>query len=98
MYKKIKESDIPKRERKSESRFEKTPEWLAMKADIDRGLKSKEALQVALTDADKEKYRITNRRTVARFVKKYLDEQGHEYTVKSFRREDMDFIVVRHGH
>jgi hypothetical protein len=33
---------------------------------------------------------------VARFVKKYLDEQGHEYEVKSFRRDDMDFVVVRH--
>jgi hypothetical protein len=96
MYKKIKEAEIPKRERKSESRFEKTPEWLAMKADIDRGLKAKEALQVALTDADKLKYRISNRRTVARFVKKYLDEKDLRYSVKSFRSDDMDFIVVRH--
>jgi hypothetical protein len=95
MYKKIKEADIPKRERKSESRFEKTPEWLAMKADIDRGLKPKDALRVTLTDADKLKYRITNRRTVARFVKKYITEQGLPYDVKSFRRDDMDFVVVR---
>jgi hypothetical protein len=95
MYKKIKANEIPKRERKSESRFEKTPEWLAMKADIDRGLKPKEALQVSLTDADKLKYRISNRRTIARFVKKYLVDNDLSHAVKSFRRDDMDIIVVR---
>ena len=95
MYKKVKENQVPKRERKSESRFEKTHEWSMMQADIDRGLKPMEALQVTLTDADKEKYRITNRRTIARFVQKYIAEKGLKYTVKSFRRDDMDFIVVQ---
>jgi len=94
MYTKTKISQVPKRSRKSESRFERTPEWQLMKADIDKGLKPQTALQVQLTDAEKEKYKIKSRRTIARFVKKYLDEAGLKYVVKSFRRDDQDFVVV----
>lgn len=94
MYTKTSLSKVPKRERKSESRFERTPEWQLMKVDIDKGLKPQTALQVQLTDADKLKYKIQNRRTIARFVKKYLDKAGLKYVVKSFRRDDQDFIVV----
>ncbi len=96
MYKKVNESQIPKRRRVSVSRFEKTEEWRLMKADIDTGLKPREALQVILTDADKAKYKIKNRRTVARFVQKYLDSKGLKYGVKTFRRDNGDFIVVQH--
>ena len=96
MYKKVKESQIPKRRRASVSRFENTEEWRLMKADIDEGLKPREALQVILTDEDKKKYKIKNRRTVARFIQKYLDSKGLKYGVKTFRRDTGDFVVVRH--
>ena len=78
------------------SRFESTEEWRLMKADIDAGLKPQEALQVILTDEDKKKYKIKNRHTVARFIKNYLDSKGLKYGVKSFRRDNGDFIVVQH--
>lgn len=95
MYSKIKRSQLPKRTRKSESRFEKTADWRKMKADIDAGLKPQEALQVVLTDEDKRKFGITNRRTIARFVKKYIKDKGLRYSVKSFHREGVgDFIIV----
>lgn len=94
MYKKIKRDDVPKRGRKSGSRFENTPEWRAMRADIERGLKPQDALQVILTPDDKKRYKIKNRRTIARFVKSYLEKHGHKYSVKSFNRDANDFIVV----
>jgi hypothetical protein len=96
VYKKIKANEVPKRARKSESRFEHTEEWRLMKTDIDRGLKPQEALQVVLTPEDKKKYRIKNRRTIARFIKKYLDSKGLKYGVKSFYRDGADYLVVHH--
>jgi hypothetical protein len=96
MYKKVKESQIPKRRRIAVSRFETTDEWRMMKADIDKGLKPNEALQVILTEEDKKKYKIRNRRTVSRFIKKYLDSKGLNYGVKNFRRDEGDYVVVQH--
>jgi len=97
MYKKVNENQIPKRRRASVSRFESTEEWRLMKADIDKGLKPNEALQVTLTDADKELYKIKNRRTVARFIQKYLDSKGLKYGVKTFRRDNGEYIIVRYA-
>lgn len=94
MYKKVKAEDLPKRDRRGESRFERTPEWANLKADIDKGLKPKDALVVGLTDADKERYGIQNRRTIARFVQKYLAENDIPYRVKSQRKDEMDLIIV----
>lgn len=96
-YKKIHVSDIPKRPRKGKSRFERTPEWKQLKADLDKGLKPKEALQVILTDGDKAKYGIQNRRTIARFLQKYLADHKLPYHLKSFRRDDMDFFVIQNS-
>jgi predicted nucleotidyltransferase len=96
MYKKTKADQVPKRARKSESRFEHTEEWRLMKADIDRGLKPQEALQAVLTPEDKKKYKIKNRRTIARFIKKYLESKGLKYGVKSFNKDGADYIVVQH--
>ena len=96
MYKKVKENQIPKRRRTMVARFENTEEWRLMKADIDEGLKPNEALQVVLTPEDMKKYRIKNRRTVARFVQKYLDSKGLKYGVKTFRRDSGDFVVVQY--
>jgi hypothetical protein len=66
-----------------------------LKADMDkRDLTPNEFLELALTDDDKEKYGITNRRTIARFLQKYIKDNKLKYTVKSFRREDKDFFIV----
>lgn len=98
-YKKIKAASVPKRTRKVTPRFETTEEWRMMKADLDRGLKPGEALQVVFTERDKEEYDIRSRRTIARFVKKYLLSKDLPHTVKSFeRRESGDFyIIVEHA-
>lgn len=94
-YKKINVAKAPKRKRKAVFRFELTPDWKMMKADIDKGLKPEEALQVIFTEADKEKYNIRNRRSIARFIQKYIRAQELPYTVKSFeRRETGDFIIL----
>jgi len=52
---------------------------------------------VILTDEDKKRYKIKNRRTVARFIHKYLESQGLKYGVKSFRRDEGDFFVVQYS-
>ena len=97
-YSKIKVVDAPKRPRKSVSRFEATDDWHRMKADMDKGLKPGEALQVVFSEQDKEEYNITSRRTIARFIKKYISTRDLPYAVKSFeRREAGDFyILVEH--
>ncbi len=94
-YKRLKASDAAKRRRLSVSRFEKTEEWRLMKADLDKGLKPNEVLQVMLDDDEKRKYRIRNRRTVARFIKKYLTDHKLPYTFKSFSREGADVFLVQ---
>lgn len=68
-----------------------------LKADIDKGLKPSEALQVLLTDEDKKRYKIQNRRTVARFVKTYIAARKMPYIVKSFRRDAGDFVIVQYA-
>lgn len=93
-YSRVPIKDTAKRKRLSSARFELTEEWRLMRTDIDKGLKPNEALQVSLTEEDKNKYKIKNRRTVARFVKKYLASRKLPYAVKSFHRDDQDFIIV----
>ncbi len=97
MYGKIKAADVPTRGRKSESRFERSPDWKAMKADIDRGLKPNEALQIALTEEEKKQLGISNRRTIARFLQLYL--AAKDLPCESFHREQLDHVLVLHaGH
>ena len=68
-----------------------------MRADLENGLMADEALQVVLTEKDKERYKIKNRRTVARFVRKYIESKKLLYVVKSFHRDDMrDVLLVHH--
>jgi|SRR5579872_1159165 len=93
-YKKITATDVTKRSRLSVSRFEKTEEWRLMRADIEKGLRADEALQVVLTDEEKKRYKIRNRRTVARFVRKYLEQRNLPYIVKSFHRDDTGDILI----
>jgi len=65
-----------------------------MKACLDKGLKPNEALEIVLTDQDKAKLRISNRRTVARFIQKYLVDHKLPYVFKRFRRELGDYFLV----
>src|SRR5689334_2865474 len=96
-YEKISLTDLPKRRRQVLSRFEKTEEWRLMRADIEKGLKANDALQLVMTGDDKLKYKIKNRRTVVRFVRKYLKDRNLPYVVKSFHRDDIgDVLIVRH--
>ena len=95
MFKKIRSGDAPKRERKSESKFEKTPDWLAMRREIDRGLRPGHDLQVQLSEKELAEYGITNHRTVARFIKKYLADKGLTYKVDSLQRGGYHFTIVR---
>jgi hypothetical protein len=100
MYEKVKRDELPKRERKSEYRFESTPAWEAMKVDIDNGLAPDEALKYTLTDEDKKKYRILNRRTVQRFIQEYLESKGKRYAkyqVLCRRIGGVDLIIVESG-
>src|SRR5207244_1496302 len=96
----VRKVKLPRRKRVGVSRFEKTEEWKLLKADLDAGLKPFEARQISLTEEDKKKYRIKNRRTCARFVQKYLAEHKLPYAVKSFRAEIgnviMDIIRVEY--
>ena len=94
MFRKISASDVPKRPRKSTSRFERTDEWKLMRAALDKGLKPNEALEIVLTPGDKAKYRISNRRTVARFIQKYLSSHKLPYELRSFTRDSGDFFLV----
>lgn len=96
MYKKISLDKAPRRKRTSTFRFEGTPEWKAMKRDIDTGLKPNEGLQVALSPEDKEKYNIASRRTIARFINRYLKSVKKPYTVQSFNRDGLDFFIVKY--
>lgn len=95
MYTKIKIQMAPKRARRSIARFEKTNDWMSMKADLQMGLAPGEGLQVLLTEEEKKKYGIRSRISVARFVKKYVATHKLPYVVRSFRREEGDYIIVQ---
>jgi len=94
MFRKIKASEAPKRRRKVVSRFESTQEWQLMKDALDKGLKLGEALEVVLTPADKKKHNLEHRRTVARFIQKYVRSLGMPYKVKSFDRDLGTYFLV----
>jgi hypothetical protein len=96
MFRKIKTTDLPKRRRKVASKFEATQEWKLMKAALDAGLRPQEALEVVLTPADKKKYGLEHRRTVTRFIQKYVRSLGLPYSVKSFERELGTYFLVMH--
>jgi hypothetical protein len=105
MFTKTKASLIPKKDRNYVGRFERSSDWKKLKKAIDAGLKPEskpgrddaEALVLKLTDAEKEAMGLTSRRTIARIVQKYILENGLKYRVRSFRHDDMDFIVVEGG-
>ena len=92
-YTKTTLAKAPKRKRVRVPRFEKTKEWRMMQADMEKGLKPGELLAVVLTEDDMQKYRITNRRTVARYVKKYLAAHKLPYHLVSFQLPTGGFAV-----
>jgi hypothetical protein len=94
MLQKVKASEAPKAKRNRFPRFEKTSEWKSLKATLDKGLKLGESWVVTLTEEEKKKYRIKNRRTVARFVRKYVKEHEFPYAVRSFTLANGDYVVV----
>jgi len=97
-YKIVTTGNVPKRSRLPVSRFENTDEWRRLRADIDAGLTPDKVLEVVLTEADKKKYNLKHRRTVARFIKKYLQSKHLPYRVRSFHRDDEgDFFLVQYG-
>jgi hypothetical protein len=93
----------PRKRRPTPSRFEKTSEWKQLKKAMDAGLTPETtpgrddatACVIQLTDADKKTMGLVSRRTIARFVQKYVKEHGFNYRVLNFRHENNDFIVVK---
>ena len=81
--------------RKRVPRFERTPEWKQLKAALDKGLKPDEVLAVTLTEADMRKYRITNRRTVSRYVQRYVAALKLPYKVQGFQAVGGFFVQVK---
>lgn len=94
MYLKKTKEPMPKRVRRQKTRFEMTPEWQQLKADIDKGLKPSEWAGVILSDSDKEKYGIGLRLVPVRFIKKYLAANNLTYGVRSFHKDGGDFFIV----
>lgn len=96
----MKREQLPKSTHKVEYRFERTPSWVGMKAEIDNGIAPEDALAYTLTEEDKRKYRITSRRTVQRFIQDYLAAKGKKYAkyrVTCRRTAGVDIIVVDSG-
>jgi hypothetical protein len=95
VYTRIRIEAAPKRRRRAVPRFEKTEEWSLMRIDLEKKLAPGEALQVLLTENDKKKYGIRTRISVVRFIKKYLAGQKLPYKVRSFRRDEGDYVIVQ---
>ena len=105
MYKKVKREALPKRERKSESLFEVTPEWKRMKADIEAGLKKDESCYLQFGPEDWQRVGLSGKamegRKVAsgcyaiqRFIKQFLKASNRKYSVRVLHSEGFDFVIV----
>lgn len=94
MFKIIKGGEIPKRKRQSVPRFQLTPEWAQMKSKLDRGLNPEEQILVTLTEEEKAKYRIKDRKTIMRFIRRYLRQNNFKYNFKTFNRDGADWFVI----
>jgi hypothetical protein len=87
---------VPKRTRSQPSRFESTKEWKQLKAAIDSELTPGEFVAVILTEEQKKEIGIAHRRTIARFIKKYVRARTLPYSIKSFTQDGMDHYYVTH--
>lgn len=105
MYKKVKRDQVPKRERKSESLFEVTPDWKRMKSDIDRGIPKGESVYFQFLAADWKRIGLSGKpmagRNVAsgcyaiqRFIKQYLQTVKKKYTVRVQSSDGSDLVIV----
>lgn len=99
MFRESRPSQTPRSTRRTESRFERTPEWASMKARLEEPLLpwpdgEARQLEVLFADSEKEKFGIRGRRTIPRFVAQYLKEKGLKYKVKSIRRHDVEHVIV----
>lgn len=95
-FAKVSITQRPKRKRTSVTRFEQTPEWIALRSALALGLKPKEAFMITLTPEDKAKYRIKSMRTCARFVKKYIQKCGLDYRVTQNKTDAGEVIWVEY--
>jgi hypothetical protein len=84
-----------KRKRVRVPRFAKTEEWKAMKSDLDGGMKPGEVGMAVFDKKSQAKYRITNRRTIARYISKYVAENKLPYKIKSFASRDTGTFYVQ---
>ena len=95
MYARIKSAkQVARRTRKVASLFESAPDWAKLKRDLDHGRIPALGAQIALTDADNAEYGITSRRTVPRFIQRYIKDNALPYVVESFRRDGVDYVKV----
>jgi hypothetical protein len=95
MIRKIKADDAPKMSRNKPARFENTPEWRDLKTTLDkRSLKPNEGRQIEFAEEDQKRYRITNRRTIARFIRTYLKDNNIPYQVNSFNEGDTFILQI----
>lgn len=94
-FKKIKVKDLPRKKRTAPpSRVEQTPEWLKLRAALTEGLKPSEAFQIHWTPEEKAKYKIKSMRNAQRFVKKYVETCGLDYTVRTWNTDTGSIIAV----
>lgn len=99
MYKPLPADAIPTRDRKSESRLESADAWLQMKRHILRiaakpDVSPKFLPSLVLTDVDKTEIGISDRRTYQRFVKDFIAANSLPFKVKSFRKDDEDYVIA----
>lgn len=91
----VKESKFTKRKRLNDvPRFGRTNAWKQLKAEIDKGISPHTGIQMTLTEEDKQEYRIKNRRTITRFIEKYVKSKGLSYTVRGIRGLSGDVIRI----
>ena len=89
-------AEFPKRKRNRKSRCEEVAQWQELKAGIDARVKRDHIIWVEIPVTALRAAGITNRRTVARFVQKYVESQTLPYTVHSEERDKNIIIAVKH--
>jgi hypothetical protein len=96
LIKKVKTASL-KRSRRKPSKFETTEHWEQLKGTMHRGsIKPGETEMIAWTIADKKKYRITDRRTIARFLQRYIDKHKLPYRSGILTEEGVEYVTVAH--
>jgi hypothetical protein len=98
-YKKVAREDAVKRARRGESSIEHSPIWQLLKKDIDKGdfAKKDELLQLGPYTKKEliEHFGVGNRRTIARYIQKYVLSIAKPYTVYGFTREEGTYLQVK---